>query len=135
VDHPIVGCYQVVSVEHFTDGGALQPFGDDPRGVLMYAAEGLMSAVLMRSDRPNLAMDLLAGTSTASDADVVDAFHSAYGFAGRYEVVGDEVHHHLEVATVPNWCGTTQVRPFELGAGSLTLYPPSWRLRARRLPT
>jgi Lipocalin-like domain len=134
MSHPIVGCYEVVSVEHFTDEGTLRPFGDDPRGFLMYAAEGLMSAVLMQSGRPNLAMDLLEGTSTATDAETVAAFHSAYGFAGRYEVKGSEVHHYLEVSTVPNWCGTNQVRPFELDADSLSLYPPSWCLRARRWP-
>ena len=31
----VVGCYQVVSVEHFVDGDTLHPFGDDPQGFLM----------------------------------------------------------------------------------------------------
>ena len=129
-----MGSYQVVSVEHFSDGGTLYPFGHDPRGYLMYSAEGLMSAVLMASGRPNLAMALLAGTSTATDAETVAAFHSAYGFVGTYEINGSEILHHLEVSTVPNWCGTTQVRPFELDEDLLSLYPPNWRLQARRWP-
>ena len=130
----VVGCYQVVSVEHYVEGDTLHPFGDDPQGFLMYSAEGLMSAVLMSAGRPNLAMDLLAGTSTATDAEVVAAFHSGYGFAGTYVVEGTVITHQLLVCTVPNWVGTAQVRPFELEDDMLSLYPPDWRLRARRWP-
>jgi len=93
-----------------------------------------MSAVLMSAGRPNLAMDLLAGTSTATDAEVVAAFHSGYGFAGTYVVEGSVITHQLLVCTVPNWVGTAQVRPFELEDDMLSLYPPDWRLRARRWP-
>ena len=128
----VVGCYRVVSVEHFVDDDTLHPFGDDPQGFLMYSAEGLMSAVLMAAGRPNLAMDLLAGTSTATDAEVVAAFHSGYGFAGTYVVDGSVITHQLIVCTVPNWVNTAQVRPFELDDDLLSLYPPDWRLRARR---
>jgi hypothetical protein len=130
----VVGCYRVVSVEHFVEDATLHPFGDDPQGFLMYSAEGLMSAVLMSAGRPNLAMDLLAGTSTATDAEVVAAFHSGYGFAGTYEVDGGVITHQLLVSTVPNWVGTAQVRPFELEGDVLSLYPPGWRLRALRWP-
>ena len=130
----VVGCYRVVSVEHFVDDETLHPFGDDPQGFLMYSAEGLMSAVLMSAGRPNLAMDLLAGTSTATDAEVVAAFHSGYGFAGTYVVDGSVITHQLLVCTVPNWVDTAQVRPFELEVDMLSLYPPDWRLRARRWP-
>jgi Lipocalin-like domain len=133
--HALVGNYQVSSVEHFSDQGTLHPFGHDPQGFLMYSAEGLMSAVLMASDRPNLAMDLLQGTSTATDAETAAAFRSGYGFAGTYEITGSEITHSLLVSTMPNWVGTTQVRPFELEGDLLTLYPPNWRLRARRWPT
>ena len=130
----VVGNYKVTTVEHFTDEGTLHPFGPDPQGFLMYSAEGLMTAVLMASGRPNLAMDLLLGTSTATDAETVAAFHSAYGFAGTYEIEGSVITHQLLVSTVQNWVGTSQVRPFELEGDVLALYPPSWCLRARRWP-
>jgi hypothetical protein len=130
----VVGNYTVTSVEHFTDDGTLYPFGDDPQGFLMYSADGLMSAVLMAAGRPNLAMDLLLGTSTATDAETVAAFHSAYGFAGTYVIEGTVITHQLLVSTVQNWVGTSQVRPFELEDDVLSLYPPGWRLRARRWP-
>lgn len=130
----LVGNYRVWCVEHFSDHGTLHPFGDDPQGFLMYSVEGLMTAVLMASDRPTLAMDLLQGTSTATDEETADAFRSAYGFAGTYEVAGSEVTHRILVSTMPNWVGTTQVRPFELTGELLTLYPPNWRLQARRWP-
>jgi hypothetical protein len=130
----VVGSWKVTSVEHFTDDGTLHPFGDDPQGFLMYSAEGLMSAVLMAAGRPNLAMDLLLGSSTATPEETVAAFHSAYGFAGTYVVEGSVITHQLLVSTVQNWVGTSQVRPFELEDDVVSLYPPNWRLRARRWP-
>ncbi len=130
----VVGDWKVTSVEHYTDAGTLYPFGDDPQGFLMYSAEGLMSAVLMAAGRPNLAMDLLLGTSTATAAETVAAFHSAYGFAGTYVVEGSVITHQLLVSTVQNWVGTSQVRPFELEGDVVSLYPPNWRLQARRWP-
>jgi hypothetical protein len=132
VSATVVGNWKVTSVEHFTDDGTVFPFGDDPQGFLMYSPEGLMSAVLMAAGRPNLAMDLLLGTSTATDAETVAAFRSAYGFAGTYAVEGSVITHQLLVSTVQNWVGTSQVRPFELDDDVLSLYPPSWRLCALR---
>jgi hypothetical protein len=94
-----------------------------------------MLTILMAADRPNIDVgDLLDGdVGAAPDAALAAAFNSAMAFGGRYEVRGDAVHIHLDVGTYPNWAGTTQVRPYELADGQLSLYPPGWRVVFRRI--
>jgi len=128
----IAGSYRVESVERYEDGAVRHPFGERPEGMLLYGSDGAMAAVVGAGGRPHVEMDLLSESGGASDADLAAAFRSAYGFAGTYEVDGDVVRHRIGVSTMPNWVGTEQVRPFELRGDTLTLYPPGWRLVARR---
>ena len=128
----IAGSYRVESVERYDQGSVRRPFGERPEGMLLYGTDGAMAAVVGAGGRPHLEMDLLADSGGASEADLAAAFRSAYGFAGTYEVEGDVVRHRIDVSTMPNWVGTEQVRPFELSDETLTLYPPGWRLVARR---
>jgi len=129
----IVGTYVVHRVEKYNDDGTVEfPFGEPAAGLLLYAADGDMAAVVGRSDRPALAMDLLAGTVEAPDRELAAAFRSAYGFAGTFVVEGDIVRHRIIASTVPNWVGTDQVRPYALEGEMLTLRPPGWRVLARR---
>jgi hypothetical protein len=118
----LVGTYRLVSVEHHADDGEVgHPFGLRPQGYIFYSPQGCMSATLMRGDRvPFAAGDILA----ASDAERIEAFSSSSAYAGRYELIGGQIVHHLEVTTFPNWTGTDQVRDFEVSATELTLYPP-----------
>jgi hypothetical protein len=130
------GTYELVSVEHFTETGVLYPFGPEPKGYMTFTRSGHMLVILMENNRPHITSgDLLAGdVATAAPEELAAAFNSASAFAGRYAIRGQEVVIDLEVATYPNWTGTTQVRPFELAGGELSLYPPNWRVRLRRLP-
>jgi hypothetical protein len=130
----IVGTYIVEVVEqHGDEGQILHPFGERVAGMLVYSADGGSAAVVGSSERPKVVMDLLAGTIAASDAEQAAAFRSAYGFAGTFEVVGDEVHHRILASTVPNWVGTRQIRPYTLDGDLLVLRPPGWRVVARRV--
>jgi len=129
VEARLVGTYRLVSMEHFTaDGEVGRPFGEEPRGFMIYAPEGVMSAILMRRDRPNFpAGDILGG----SDAERVAAFASASAYAGHYEVIDDQIIHHLEVTTYPNWTDTDQPRHFDLTDTHLTLYPPDMLMEGK----
>jgi Lipocalin-like domain len=129
----IVGTYLVHLVEkYYHDGTVAFPFGEPAAGMLLYAADGAMAAVVGRSDQVALEMDLLAGTVAASDSELAAAFRSAYGFAGTFVVEGDTVRHRILASTVPNWVGTDQVRPYAVEGEILTLWPPGWRVVARR---
>jgi hypothetical protein len=131
MDHArrLVGTYRLLSFENFADDGEVQtPFGQDPRGFAMYTAEGYMSAILMKRDRPNFPEgDILAAT----DADRVAAFASSSAYAGRWEIVGDQIIHHLEATTYPNWTDTDQPRNFDLTDTHFTLYPPRMLMQGK----
>jgi hypothetical protein len=129
IEDRLVGTYRVLAMEHYTDDGEVgRPFGDDPQGIIVYTAEHYMTAVLMKAGRPPFAAgDVLAGT----DAERAEAFATANAFAGRWELVGEEIVHHLEVTTFPNWVGTRQHRRFDLTATHLTLYPPSMLMEGK----
>ena len=122
VEQRLVGSYRLLSFENYADDGEVaQPFGPSPKGFIIYTADGYMSAILMRADRPNFsAGDILGG----SDDEKLDAFSSSSAYAGRWEIVGDQIIHHLEVTTYPNWTGTDQPRHFELTDTHFTLFPP-----------
>ncbi len=121
----LVGTWRVLAMEHYTDDGEVgRPFGNAPAGLIIYTAERYMTAVLMRPDRPQFAVnDILAGTAD----ERASAFLSANAFAGRWE----EVVHHLEVCTFPNWVGTQQRRRFSVSSAELTLYPPSMLMEGK----
>ena len=118
----LVGTYRLLSMTHFTeDGEEGHPFGLEPRGFAVYTREGYMSAILMRSGRPNFrAGDILGGDPD----EKLDAYLSASAYAGPYEIVGDEIVHHLEATTYPNWTDSEQRRSFELTDTHFTLFPP-----------
>jgi hypothetical protein len=129
VEDRLVGTYRLLSMEHFSEDGEVgRPFGENPKGFIIYTAEGYMSAILMRGDRPNFAdADILAAT----DAERVDAFASSSAYAGRWEIVGDQIIHHLDVTTYPNWTGTEQPRHFELSDTHFTLFPPKMLMQGK----
>ena len=116
-------------MEHYTDDGEVgRPFGNPPAGIIVYTAEHYMTAVLMRPGRPAFAAgDVLGGTTEERAL----AFSTANAFAGRWELQGAEVVHHLEVTTYPNWVGTEHRRRFEVSPSSLTLYPPSMLMEGK----
>jgi Lipocalin-like domain len=118
----LVGTWRVLTMEYYdADGTVGRPFGDHPEGFITYTPEGYMMALLSRSDRePFVDGDIMGGTPD----EQVSAFLTASSFAGRYEVIDNQIHHHLEAASFPNWKGTTQPRDFDLTATHLSLYPP-----------
>lgn len=125
----IVGSYRLVSMEHIArDGEVGRPFGDDPSGFILYTPEHCMTALLMRSDRPNIAGgDILA----VPPAEAAAAFATASAFGGRWRVEGEELVHELEAATFPNWVGTKQRRRFEVSDARLTLFPPEMMMEGK----
>ncbi len=95
------------------------PFGEDPQGLLMYSAEGWMSASIARRERApfpdaenfrKLSDDLKAG-----------AFSSYFHYAGRYQVANGDVTHYVSQSLNPNFPGTEQLRHAELDGHTLVL--------------
>lgn len=94
------------------------PFGDDAVGLLVYAADGWMSATMCRAGRGSLA-PALAGSAT--DADRARAFDGYLAYSGRWVVEGEVVRHDVRMSMNPVLIGTTQLRRAALTGDSLEL--------------
>ena len=79
------------------------PLGADAKGIILYTADGHVSATLMRA---NLA--------------------ESFAYAGRYEVRDGAVFHSIQVATSPALVGVTSTRHIELAGERLTLSGPDF---------
>lgn len=102
------------------DGHITTPFGPEPRGLLVYGANGLMTAQLGDPRRPNFAAnDRALGTP----AELKAAFEGYTAYFGRYEVdeARQTVVHYPDLALFPNYTGTPQVRRVRLDGSRLTL--------------
>lgn len=115
--------WHLKSMEIRTPFGEMKPFGDAPRGALVYLPEGRMFVQMANSERPKFPSETAYGWS---DEEARQAFDSVSAYYGRYEVDWEkqEVRHFVEVASIPNWTGTTQVRAFTLRDGQLELSNP-----------
>ena len=95
------------------------PFGEDPQGLLLYTADGWMSASIARSGRKLLPENI--NFRKLPDAVRADAFASYFHYAGRYRVVDGDVIHYVTQSLNPNFPGSQQLRHAELDGQTLVL--------------
>lgn len=120
IQETLVGTWSVVSqyVEH--DGKRLEPFGADPKGLLVYDRTGHFVFVLQRAHLPNFASNnRLTGTPDENQAIVTGSI----AYFGRYSVNEREgkLHLHYDGSTYANWDGTDQVRSVKMAGDELEI--------------
>lgn len=94
------------------------PLGDDATGILMYTADGYVSATLMRKTRP-------AG-APANPAEAAAAYAGSFSYAGRFTVREGTAYHAIEVSSNAALIGITSTRQIDLADGRLTLSGPDF---------
>ena len=79
------------------------PLGTGARGIIMYTADGYMSAQIMRADRAPVAR----GDLQLANNDELAAVARGYlAYAGPYSVPDNGmIAHHVDVSLLPNWIG------------------------------
>lgn len=106
----------------FSDGRRpVHPFGADAQGLLIYAPDGHMSAVLSRAGRPPLGATRLETAGAAPAEARSEAFNSYLSYAGTWRVDGDAVVHRVSLAQTPELVGVENRRRAELVGDALTL--------------
>ena len=120
-----IGAWRLVSAGFQTvDGSVAQsPYGPEPEGILMYDAQGSMSAQLANKNRSAFAVaDRMAGTP----GEIKAAFESYQAYYGHYKIDEREqmVTHTVTQALLPNWVGTEQRRYYKFKDGRLILRTP-----------
>lgn len=119
----IIGAWTLITYESTAvDGTSLTyPLGSDARGIIMYTADGYMSAQIMRSGRKRFAG---ADAHAATEAELAWAAEGYLSYAGPYTVLdGGLIAHHVDVSLLPNWVGGTQYRAAHLNDSHLQLAP------------
>ena len=107
-----VGAWRLVSeTEQGTDGVIVFPRGENPSGLLIYQADGVMAVQLMRRE----------GSGDIGDLDT--ALDQYLGYYGRYSIdeIKQTITHHLEGASYAPWVGTDLVRRCQFDDNRLTL--------------
>lgn len=129
----LLGAWQLVAYTATSaDGDAVQPLGPTPYGLIVYTADGYMSAQLGRGDRAPLSSGRLEDSPVGEVAEAAIGY-VAYG--GPFVVVGPTtVEHHVTTSLFPNWIGRSQVRTVEFAGSLLRLgvSTPTWLWGAER---
>lgn len=119
-----IGSWKLISSEfRRSDGQVSYPLGKDVMGLIIYDADGYISAQLMNPDRPTFMVnDHLKGTPD----EVKTAFEGLITYFGTYEIKENEklVLHNIEGSSFPNWEGAVLKRFYEFADDRLTLSTP-----------
>jgi len=91
-------------------------FGLNPVGYLLYTDSGRMSAVLAGTHRA-----LLEPPPSKVNEQCAASVADFLAYAGKYEIKGDRVFHHVEVSVFTSLVGTTLERRFKLEGDTLTI--------------
>ena len=114
----IIGTWRLLSYvrEVISTGERYNQFGDAPYGYLGYTPDGRMYGIF--TDR---APEMPANGAEAEAPGTVVAY------AGTYQLDGDRMVHHVDIAWNPAWTGTDQVRFLDLKDGVLTITTAPYR--------
>ena len=113
----------------YEDGRITEPFGADASGLLLYTADGFMSACIMAGDRKPFARP---NPREATLRERADAFDGYFSYAGRWRLVRGVVEHIVSVAANPAMVGTSQFRHARLSGRRLVLSAEETTVRGLR---
>ena len=116
----LIGAWTLLEwhVESSDSGRMAWPFGRDAQGLLVYAANGWMSATLSQRTRTALSAASVRQADESSRARAVTEY---LAYAGPWSIEADEVVHAVRLSLNPTLIGTTQRRRIELAGRELTL--------------
>ncbi len=103
--------------QEYDDGRIKYPMGKNPLGLIAYL-DGRIYEIAHTSDRPNF---VTGGQWDASVEERAMAYSTSMCYAGTYELVGDQVHHHVELSVYPNFVGKTLTRTVSWDGTTMTL--------------
>ena len=123
----LVGTWRLVSYEDKPPTGpSIHPFGQEPKGVLMYDDSGHMSIQIMKMPHPKVASGDDSHVTPAEKQDLYDAY---VAYFGRYSVDAEKgvVIHHVEGDLADVYIGNDEERPFVL-RGDTLIIAPHWKV-------
>jgi hypothetical protein len=99
----LVGTWRPVSVVNTRpDGSIIYPFGDTPKGILVFESAGYFAFILNRPDLPKFASNNRFTGTAEENRSIV---HGSFAYFGKYSVTDKIVTMHVEGGTWPSWTG------------------------------
>jgi hypothetical protein len=133
VGQRLIGTWRLVSfVYELANGAEVNAYGARPAGLLVYDANGMMTAQIASLERPRFA----SGDRRTGTRDELHAAVEGYiAYFGTYEVDEAEgyVTHYEQGDVFPNAVGTKQRRYFEIDGDRLVLSVPPVVLGGERM--
>jgi hypothetical protein len=121
----LVGTWTLTAADDLLpDGSRAHAYGDNPRGLLIFQADGQYALQIYRSDRAKFASgDKKKGTP----AEYKDASVGASCHFGHYSVDAEKhtITFKIDQASFANWDGATQTRPFIIKGDDLEWHVPA----------
>ncbi len=118
------------SIEYGAQRAAETPFGEDAEGLLLYGADGWMTATMHERCRSAWTHASARLASVESRAAAATEYLS---YGGRWRVEGNTVFHEIRFSVNPILVGTTQAREVEWVGGALHLVARESEGRRERL--
>ena len=109
----LIGAWKLVSA---TQNGK-EYLGPNPRGQVLFDADGQFSDILLRSDIKKFKVNNRAEGTAEENAEVVKG---SIAYFGTYTLNGDTLKLHIDSSTFPNWDGTDQTRIVHLTGNQFT---------------
>ncbi|HEX6657770.1 MAG TPA: lipocalin-like domain-containing protein [Ilumatobacter sp.] len=148
----LIGAWQLVRwFITYEDGSVTEPLGHGAEGLLVYTADGWMSASMMAVGRTRLSR---GNPRAAPIEERAAAFDSFFTYSCRWRIVDRSVEHTVTLSHNPALVGTVQTRRIQMRGRQLTLSAheavpggvrvhrlqwrpagPAWPARTRRAPT
>ena len=131
----IVGVYRQIGEEVVDAAGKLIHSDNNRSSQIMYSADGYVGVVSTPAGRKQLsAPPGRTDLGGATPEELAEATRAVTCYAGLYELNGDMVHHHVEMALNPNLVGQTMTRRVQIDGADLTLSAmPDAQGRTRRI--
>lgn len=126
-NQPLLGTWKLISAIAILPDGSIEPdvYGVNPVGYITYTPEGRMMVIFARRDRTLFSIDVKSPLGQDMQlvpvTELAQAFTTFNAYAGTYELNGNTVIHHIEIASIPNRVGTDLVRTFSLNGDQVTL--------------
>jgi Lipocalin-like domain len=123
----LLGTWKLISAIAILPDGSIEPdvYGVNPVGYITYTSEERMMVMFAKRDRAPFSIDVKSPLGKDIQklpvAELAEAFTSFNAYAGTYELNGNIVIHHIEIASIPNRVGTDLVRTFSLNGDRVTL--------------
>jgi hypothetical protein len=109
----IVGAWDFVVAEVTApDGKKSFPFGETPKGILIFTADGRFAQIHIAGDAPKIASN---NRLTGTPEEYAEIMRRSLSVFGTYTIdeANRTVTYHIVSASFPNWQGETQTRAID----------------------